>query len=140
MPDLVAREKILHLEDAIRTLLPPVDLEVIHHFAPGVYAREMRIPAGVMLTGKIHRTEHLNIISAGRIEVYSNGETFEIKAPCTFISKPGTKRAGFVHEDTVWTTIHVTNETDLERIEAEVIVESFEALDFENNLSIGETS
>ncbi len=130
MHNLVAREKILELEDAIR-LLPPIELETIHHFAPGVYARELRIPAGVVLTGKIHRTEHLNIISAGKIQVYNDGVTKTIEAPFTFVSKPGTNRAGFAIENTVWTTIHVTEETDLALIEKEVIVESFELLEFE---------
>ncbi len=131
----LAREKIMALEGAIRGL-PPVELKTVHHFAPGVYARELHIPAGVVLTGKIHKTEHLNIISAGRLEVYSDGEVKEICAPCTFVSKPGTKRAGFAFEDTVWTCIHVTEETDLVKIEADVIVESFELLDQQK--SIGE--
>lgn len=97
------------------------DLPVFHHFAPGVYAREMRIPAGVLVTGKIHKTTHLNIVSAGELTVWTEDGMKRIRAPFTFVSKPGTKRVGLAHEDTVWTTIHATNETDLEKIEAEVI-------------------
>ncbi len=130
MHDLVAREKIFELENAIR-LLPQFEPMVVHNFAPGVYAREMHIPAGVVLTGKIHRTEHLNILSAGKVEVYNNGETKTLQAPLTFVSPAGTKRALFAVENTVWTTIHVTDETDLDALEAEIIVESFEVFDFE---------
>src|SRR5574340_659286 len=42
---------------------------VNHHFTDGVYAREMHIPAGHVVVGKIHRHEHLNFISKGRATV-----------------------------------------------------------------------
>ena len=65
-----------------------IELEVIHHFAPGMYARELRIPAGVLLTGKIHKTEHLNILAKGRIEISNMGESRQLTAPYTFVSPP----------------------------------------------------
>ena len=52
-----------------------------------------------------------------------------IIAPYTFVSRPGTKRVGLAHADTVWVTIHATEETDLEKIEEEVIAASYEGLD-----------
>jgi hypothetical protein len=115
--------KIDQLENAIRSQLPPVELETIHHFAPGVYARELHISAGVLLTGKIHRTRHLNIVSKGRIAVWSEatGSTI-MEAPAAFVSDPGTRRVGFAYEDTVWTTIHPTDETDLVKLE-ELLIE-----------------
>ncbi len=109
------------LEAAVASL-PPAEAPVTHHFAPGVYAREMFIPAGVMLTGKIHKHAHLNIISAGRILVVGmDGTQREVVAPAAFVSKPGTRRAGLALEDTTWTTIHPTQHTDLALIEEEVI-------------------
>lgn len=96
--------------------LPQADCAIVNHFAHGIYAREMTIPAGVVLTGAVHKTEHLNIISAGRIVVAGNGTRTEICAPCTFVSKPGTQRAGYALETTVWTTIHATEETDVEKL------------------------
>jgi len=124
-----SREDILALEGAIRKL-PQLEPDLHHHFAPGVYARELRLPKGTVLTGKIHKTEHLNIISAGKIAVQSeNGNSVIIEAPHTMVSKPGTKRAGYALEDTVWTTIHVTDETDLEIIEEQVIAKTFEEVD-----------
>ncbi len=100
-----------------------VDLDELttHHFAPGVYARELFIPKGVVLTGKIHKTEHINIVSQGKIAVATEDGQKIIEAPCIFVSKPGTKRAGYALEDTTWITIHVTEETDLMKIEQQVI-------------------
>lgn len=95
---------------------------VTHHFAPGLYAREMFIPAGAYVVGKMHRFAHLNTVSKGRIRVASAHGNREICAPATFLSQPGIKRVGVALEDTIWTTYHPTNETDLAAIEAEVIV------------------
>jgi hypothetical protein len=99
-----------------------LEIVPVHHFAEGVYAREITIPAGALVTGKIHRTRHLNIISAGRISVWTGGEPVrEIVAPFAFLAEPGTRRVGYAHEDTVWTTVHGTHETDLEKLEAQLI-------------------
>lgn len=101
---------------------PAVDVPTVHRFAPGIYAREVTIPAGTLLTGKIHRTRHLNVLSAGVIAVYTATEGWrELRAPFSFVAEPGTRRVGYVLEDAVWTTIHGTQETDLERLEAELI-------------------
>ncbi len=87
--------------------LPPACITILHHFAPGIYAREMRAPAGSVITGKVHKTRHLNIVSAGRLRVRNEqGEIKEIAAPYAFVSEPGTRRAAIVHEDCVWTTVH----------------------------------
>lgn len=117
-----SREMVFNLEDEIKQL-PQVDCPVTHHFAPGVYAREMLIPKGVTLTGAIHKTEHLSIVSKGRILVTTDEGVKEISAPYTFISKPGAKRAGYAIEETVWTTIHATDETDLDKL-CELLTES----------------
>lgn len=110
------RETIEQFE-RILSELPQVDLPVRHYFSPGLYAREMTIPAGVLLTGKIHKTAHLNTISKGKIEVWTEDGMRIIEAPYTFVSQPGTKRVGRTFEETVWTTYHVTEETDLDRLE-----------------------
>jgi hypothetical protein len=49
-----------------------------------------------------------------------------LKAPLSMISSPGTKRAIIALEDTVWITVHVTNETDLEKIEDYVIAKTYD--------------
>ncbi len=102
--------------------MPAVDVPVVNHFAPGVYAREMQIPAGVMLTGKIHKTQHLNIV-LGDITVFNDedGSAKRITGHAIFSSQPGTRRAGFAHANTSWTTIHPTDETDVAKIEDQVI-------------------
>ena len=102
---------------------------ITHYFAPGVYAREMWMPAGCLITGKIHMTEHLNMLSQGKVSVSNSGTSRTLSAPHTFVSPVGTKRAIYAHEDSTWTTIHATDLLDPEEIEREIIAESFEELD-----------
>lgn len=120
-------ESVMKLESLMREM-PQVALEVEHCFSDGVYARILYIPKGTLLTGKIHKTEHLNILAKGRISVSNFGEAREMVAPLVYSSPPGTKRAGYALEDSVWITVHVTDETDLEKIEAEVIADNFDTI------------
>lgn len=122
------REKIDRLESYMLEQ-PQLPIEPVHHFAHGIYAREITIPAGALVTGKIHKTEHLNIVSKGRIAVWTEDGMKEVSAPFTMVSRPGTKRVGYALEETVWTTIHATTETDLASLEAELIAPTHDALE-----------
>lgn len=125
--ELCARERLERLESAILAE-EQIEIPVRHYFiGPGVYAREITIPAGATVTGKIHKHAHLNIISGGDITVFTEHGTRRIQAPHTMQSPPGTKRAGYAHTDTVWTTVHCSRETDLEKLEADLIAPSHDA-------------
>jgi hypothetical protein len=108
--------QIQELEVVIRQLAQ-VDIPVKHYYANGFYAREMRVRAGTLLTGKVHKSEHLCIISGGSAHVASEEFTGMVGAPHTYVSQPGAKRAIYAIEDLVWTTVHMTTETDLDLLE-----------------------
>lgn len=118
------RQALLHAEALIGSA-PQIALEVIHHFSPGIYARELRMPAGIVLTGKIHKTEHLCILN-GDIDIMSEDGGGRFTGYHTFVSKPGVKRIGRTYADTVFTTIHATDKTDIEELELELVVETYE--------------
>lgn len=120
--------------------LPQVDLPLKHTFTKGAYVREITLPAGAVIVGKLHRHEHLNFISRGDVTVVTEaGGVERLRGPVTMISPAGTKRVVYVHEETVWTTVHVTDETDLKKIEAETIAPNYTALGLAepSTLSIG---
>ena len=114
-----AREAVEQIEDAMQGM-PPAFLPIKHYFANGMYAREMTMPAGAIVTGAIHKTTHFCILSQGRVHVMSEDGIEELVAPAIIISQPGTKRAIHALEDTVWTNIHATNETDLDKLVEEL--------------------
>lgn len=96
---------------------PQVQLPVKHYFSPGVYARELTIYAGCILTGAVHKYENLNILSSGTMRVLIEGEFRDVSAPFTIVSPPGTKRIAYAVTDCVWTTILGTEETNPDEIE-----------------------
>lgn len=126
----VFRQTVSSLQEAMIAAGGNVDnCPVRHIFAPGAYAREMLIPAGTIIVGKIHKHAHLNFITKGSAKVITESGPLEIKAPFTFVSRPGTKRVVHALEDVLWTTVHVTEETDLERIEDHVIAKDYDELE-----------
>lgn len=96
-----------------------------HMFAPGCYSREMLIPSGHWIIGKIHKHAHFSVISKGKVAVLTEDGPVVMAAPYTFVSTPLAKRVVLALEDTIWTTFHVTNETDLEKIEEDVIAKDY---------------
>jgi len=125
------REDILRLETHMREI-EQLDCPLTHTFAPGSYARGIQLPAGALIVGKIHLHAHLNIISRGLVTVVTEFGRMQIdarKQPVTFTSQPGTKRALYVHEETWWTTVHLTDSTDLAEIEREIIAPTYAELD-----------
>ena len=99
-----------------------IDVPVVHHFAPGVYMRQMDAKAGTVVVSKMHRTEHFIMFLTGSCSVMTENGIEHIKAPCVLRTMPGTQRVGYFHEDTSCITIHPTQSTDLEEIEKQVIV------------------
>ncbi len=97
---------------------------VVHRFGPGVYIRELSMPAGTMAIGHHQRHRHTNIVLKGRVSVVgADGLVREIVAPAFFIGEPG-RKVGYVHEDTVWQNIYATTETDIGRLEAMLLRKS----------------
>ena len=92
--------------------MPQIEPPVKHNFSKGVYAREIFMPKDSLVVGKIHKTRHLNIISTGSCTVITPTRKLFIQAPFTFESLEGEQKVVYMHEDVVWTTIHLTDETD----------------------------
>lgn len=108
---------------------------VKHRFSKGCYIREIFMPKGTLIVGKIHATEHFNILLTGRVTVATAEGVEEIVAPYTFISLAGTQKVVAIHEDCLWQTVHVTNSTDLDEIEKEVIVDDYDNLSVDGLLN-----
>lgn len=116
---------MLELETAFKKL-DQVELKVRHLFSPGIYMRELTVPAGTIAIGKIQKVPNASIISSGELLLLTEKRTAtRIKAPYAFTTELGNKRAAYFIKDTVWTAIYHTNETDLDKLEAELIGSSF---------------
>ncbi len=119
------RDAIYALEDALLQM-PQTDCPVQHHFAPGLYGRELFIPEHVTITGYIHKTEHLSILLSGTLLMTNGeGEPVELTGPRVEIAKPGTKRVAYAMTDSRFLTVHATDETDVKTLEATLVTNDF---------------
>jgi hypothetical protein len=99
--------RIDDLELAMLANFEPLDCPVSHTFTNNMYIREIFMPAGSLITSKIHKTEHPYTVSYGKVAVsIDNGDWLEITAPYTGITMPGTRRVLYIIEDCIWTTYH----------------------------------
>lgn len=120
---LLTLDKVERLEAAL-IAREQVDIPLTHRFAPGVYLREVFMPAGTIVIGHAHNTEHFNIVIKGRATVMMDGVVQEIEGPQVLVSKPGVRKCLYIHEDMVWQTVHPTDQTDLSILEDLLITKS----------------
>ena len=100
--------------------------KLTHKLVDGAYVREIFVPAGFLLTTKIHKVCHPFFAMKGKCSVFTENGEVTIEAPHWGITFPSTKRLIYAHTDTIWVTVHATKETDLEKIEEQIIAKTFE--------------
>lgn len=100
-----------------------VECPLVHHFSPGIYCREIFMPAGTFIIGHIHKTQHLNVILSGKATVLMDGEIHHVEAPAVIESKPGVRKVLLIEEDMRWMTVHAnpTDSRDLVQIEEDTV-------------------
>ena len=62
------RSRITDLQD-FAAKLPQLELQTLHYFAPGMYARVVARPKDAVIVGKVHKAEHFYIVTRGRVAV-----------------------------------------------------------------------
>lgn len=116
------RQKIEIIEWIIANEMDNIadELPVNHYVHGGMYYREMSIPQGVVLTGKIHLVDHIFILLKGELSIMTDDGIKRIIAPCQFPVRAGIKKIGYAHSDVECTTIHATKKKNLDKIEKEL--------------------
>jgi hypothetical protein len=95
------------------------ELPTLHHFAGGMYCREMHVPADTMIVGKVHKSEHFFMLLAGEMTLICDGFRQRVAAPFISVSQPGMKRAGYAHSECVCANVHCVGDVrDMEAVEA----------------------
>ena len=129
------RERVVTIEENVRELdgaLVGKESEslcpVKHSWGDGCYVREWACPPGVLTVSKIHKIAHPFFVLEGDVSVMTEDGVERIKAPHYGITQPGTKRVLFTHTATRWVTVHVTDQTDVDEIEKEIIAKDFNDL------------
>ena len=135
LAELGTMPEILRIEKEILAM-PQVELPIEHFHIKGVYVRKGFIPAGTILTGKVHNFESISILAQGTLRITNGTTSYIISAPHTFVDQAGIKRLGYAETDCTFITIHRTDNTEIEDIESELTSDTFEK--YEQQLLLGE--
>lgn len=128
----IAREEVHKYRVGVEKLaevmkdMKPLDCQPEHLFAPGLYVRILRMPAGSLIISKIHKTEHFCLALNGMVTVVKGaGDNEIVIGPSLMLTMPGTQRALYIHKDATWITFHPTDKTDVDEIESEIIAKDW---------------
>lgn len=119
----VIRTKVQALQPFIEAL-PQVEPPVAHFFCEGMYMRPMLLEKGMCCIGKIHTHGQMNICSYGDLSVLTHRGMERVQAGFHYVGVAGSQRAFYAHEESLWTIVLRTDETDIEKIEAEFGVDT----------------
>jgi hypothetical protein len=131
-----SREQIDRLQSEM-VKMPQAELVTEHYFSPGMYCRKVIHPAGILVVGKVQKNPHFFMCAKGEIIAWSETGMRRLQAGDVIESQPGTKRIALAVIDSVAITIHKTDKTDIDEIEAELIEPDEAALfDGKNKLKL----
>jgi len=123
------QEEISSREDSVEGEEANAINPVKHTYADGLYIREIFMPRGEIVISKIHKIAHPFFLIKGKISVLSEDGEKLLQAPYYTITQAGTKRMLYTHTNAIVVTVHRTFETDLNKIEDEIIAKSFDELE-----------
>lgn len=96
-----------------------------HKFADGTYIRTITMPKNMIIMSAIHLIEHPFFVMKGSATVISDEGVQLIEAPYQGITKPGTQRVLYIHEECVWITVHATDKNKIEDVVEDVIAKDY---------------
>jgi len=114
-----------------------MSLDIEHHFLPGLYCKLSRIAAGMHLKQHVHEYDHASHLVKGSASLSTDGGiTWEVHvAPKTLLIVAGIAHEVIALTEVVWYCAHVTDETDINKID-ETLIER-DAVSFHGSMRPG---
>ena len=135
--------KVQKLERSIKKELPCYDLEQLtaHTFCEGMYARELFIPAGAVIVGKMHAKENFFLLAMGELSMLTSDGIKVIRGPHLAVTKPGDKRVAYANTDAICYNFHLNDddERDMQVLEQRYIVPAELELEWAGNPALLES-
>ncbi len=90
-----------------------------HSFSEGVYIREMFMPQGGLVIGKLYKISHTWFLLSGELEVATDEGTEYYIGPCYVNAPEGTKRVLHAVSDVIFVNVYPNPEniTDTDKLE-----------------------
>lgn len=114
--------KVYALEK-VTSLMEQADIETHHVLHGGVYARTIKIPGGVVLTGVLVKIPTTLVIN-GDVTVYANEEEIRVIGYQVIPASAHRKQAFITHSDTLLTMVFPTSAATIEEAEDEFTEEA----------------
>ena len=135
----VPREAVDRLQREMLAMPQATGMRTAHAFHAGMYCRRLFRPAGTVIVGRVHKKPHLFVCVSGEIVAWSETGMRRLLPGDLIESQPGTKRVTYAVKDSVGMTVHRTDQTELEALEAELLEPEPNALfDIRNELKAPE--
>jgi quercetin dioxygenase-like cupin family protein len=113
----------------------PLNIQA-HHFAGGVYCKEMRVQENFEIMQHKHNYDHLSVLAEGCAVVeYEDGDVQTYFSPAVIEIKAGKNHKITAISDILWLCIHATDETDETKVD-EVLIQKPELTMIDTGLEI----
>lgn len=119
---LTFKEKLAYLGFKFAEISDGPTCPVQHFFEPGVYIREMTIPAETLFIGRPHTFGHRCELVSGRILLITEEAKTHLEAPAELWSKPGYMMCLYAKTEVIGRTYHPNPDErrDTEAMEEEI--------------------
>lgn len=110
------------LAEVLRDHPARVEIPPEHHFAPGLYARKVTLPAGTFAIGEKHKTTHISVLAKGTLLVrgVAGMPDHRMQAGDVMTTPAGSQRTVYAETECVFVCIHFNpeNVTDMDTLRA----------------------
>ncbi len=100
-----------------------------HSFADGMYIRQLTVPAQTLTVTKIHAKDNPFFLLKGTMTMLTEKGEVKITAPYWGITKAGTKRIIWHHDEVLFCTVHRCDSINIDGAEEEITAKNFEEVD-----------
>jgi hypothetical protein len=119
--DMAALDELVKVMETHPRRKDAADFPTFHRFTPGLYSRTVFLRAGESAVSRVHKTEHQFVLTQGVVKVWEPGKGWSVvQSPYYGVTKPGDRRLVVAASNSVWTTWHATDKTDLAEIEKDL--------------------
>jgi hypothetical protein len=120
------REKIEIIEWYLRKNFDDIsyELPIKNAVVGGIYERELTIPQGVIVIGKVHTEPHKCFLRKGDLSVMTDDGIKRVQAPYSFDAPANIKKIGLSHTECVFSTYHEVNTENIKELEEKLFVDS----------------
>ena len=133
--NIPTRKELMQIHNIINSWPDRIDdCELYESLNDGLYTRELHMPKGVIVAGKIHKYPYFVSILKGKCRLLSEHYNKIVEAPMTFTLPAGIKHIVYNLEVTVWSDVHTGTWSSIEEASEEIFASSYEELDEHLNI------